>query len=403
MKKDVKENIYQEVYSELTGNILPFWMNNMVDNERGGFYGQINHEGTLIPQAPKGAILNARILWTFSAAYRVTGLEDYLLMAQRARDYFVDHFIDREFGGVYWSLDCEGRPLDTKKQIYAIAFAIYGLSEFYRATNEQAALDEAKNLFYIIEKYAFDDQFSGYFEAFTRDWKEIEDMRLSDKDANERKTMNTHLHVLESYTNLYRAWKDPLLEKQLKSLINVFPEKILDAKTSHLNLFFTDDWEVKGDIISYGHDIEASWLIPEAALVSGDKILLERVEPIIQKIGLSTYEGLQCDNSLIYEQDNLTGHSDTDRHWWVQAEAVVGYYNLNQHFGDEEAFHKALGSWDYIKSNLVDPIGGEWFWSRDSEGNINQKDDKAGFWKCPYHNGRMCLEIMERIAHTNDA
>ena len=227
--------------SELENNILPFWMNKMEDNEEGGFYGQITGEDELKPEASKGAILNARILWTFSSAYRLLKKPEYLETATRAKRYLIDRFYDPQYGGIYWELDYKGNPLDTKKQIYAIGFAIYGLSEYARATGDEEALAYAQQLFDVIEQHSFDSEQNGYVEALTRDWQPIEDMRLSDKDENEKKTMNTHLHILEPYTNLYRVWKDEQLERQLRNLIEVFITRILDPQTGHLNLFFEED------------------------------------------------------------------------------------------------------------------------------------------------------------------
>lgn len=387
----------QEVECILKENILPYWIEKMEDHERGGFYGRITGNEILVPEAEKGAILNARILWTFSAAYRVLKNEEYLNAAQRAKDYLLKYFYDSEFGGVYWGLDCEGNPVDTKKQIYALGFAIYGLSEFNRATGDQEALDYAIKLFESIEEHSFDKEKNGYFEAFTREWGEIADMRLSEKDANERKTMNTHLHILEPYTNLYRVWKDERLKGQLKNLIEVFLDKILDPKSGHLNLFFDEDWNSRFNIVSYGHDIEASWLIHEAAIELGDAEILERVVPVIKRIAEAASEGYSLGNGMIYEMNVTDNHTDTDRHWWVQAEAVVGYANLYQHFEDEFALSKAIDCWEYIKNHLLDCKNGEWFWSVRADGVVNREDDKAGFWKCPYHNGRMCLELIERF------
>ena len=388
----------KEVTEELEGNILPFWMNKMTDRERGGFYGRISGEDVLMPDEPKGAILNARILWTFSAAYRLLKKPEYLATATRAKRYLLDFFYDKQFGGIYWSVDCEGNPLDTKKQIYALGFAIYGLSEYARATGDEEALEYAIRLFEVIEKYSFDAEKNGYVEALTRDWQPIADMRLSDKDENEKKTMNTHLHILEPYANLYRVWKDGRLKTQLKNLIELFVTKILDTQTYHLNLSFEDDWTNKYHLISYGHDIEASWLIHEAALVLGDETVLKQIEPVIVRIARAADEGLNADGSMTYERFSDKGETDRELHWWVQAENVVGHLNLYQHFGDEEALSTALRCWQFIKDKLIDRENGEWYWSRFADGSINRNDDKAGFWKCPYHNGRMCLEINERFA-----
>lgn len=392
------QKMRQEMEEELTANILPFWMNKMTDEANGGFYGRITGKEVLMPEAEKGAILNARILWTFSSAYRILKKEEYLVAATRAKRYLLDHFYDKEFGGIYWSLDYQGKPLDTKKQIYALGFALYGLSEYHRATGDEEALDYAVRLFESIEKHSFDTAKNGYCEALTREWGEMADMRLSDKDENERKTMNTHLHILEPYTNLYRVWKDERLEKQLRNLINLFTEKILNLRTGHLELFFNDDWVSKYRIVSYGHDIEASWLIHEAALVLGDKVVLSKVEPLVEYIAAAADEGLTPEGSMIYETFPDKGKTDTDCHWWVQAENVVGHVNLYQHFDDEVALQKAFRCWEFIKNNLVDAVNGEWHWSVLADGTVNTTDDKAGFWKCPYHNGRMCMEVMERFS-----
>ena len=382
----------------LTGNILPFWINNMVDRKNGGFYGRIDGHGNLHAEAEKGGILNGRILWTFSAAYRVLGKPEYLEMATRAKDYIIAHFIDHEYGGTYWSLDYKGNPKDTKKQFYAIGFMIYGLSEYVRATGDKEALDYAIQLFDCIEEHSLDVIYNGYIEACTREWGEIADMRLSDLDANYPKSQNTHLHIIEPYANLYRVWKDERLEKALRNMINILTDKILNPETNHLDLFFENDWtRGAGHLESYGHDIECSWLMHEAAIVLGDAEVLKKVEEIVPLVAKASEKGLNPDGSMIHEANLDTRHVDDDLHWWVQAEAVVGFYNIYQHFADESALDKSLHCWQYIKDNLIDYKSGEWYWSRHPDGTLNLDDDKAGFWKCPYHNGRMCLEIIERI------
>jgi len=422
---DLKKLFKEEVRDVVENNILNFWMEKMVDEERGGFYGQLTGEGVLVKDADKGGILNARILWAFSAAYRVLRKQEYLEMATRAKDYILEHFIDREYGGTYWSLDCEGRPKDTKKQFYAIGFMIYGLSEYARATGDREALDYAIQLYDCIEEYSFDRKDNGYIEACTRDWGEIADMRLSELDANYPKSQNTHLHIIEPYTNLYRCLKEfqaaescdyvPVIgsvlpmtvtvpqdiinsvEASLRNLIDIFTDRILNPKTHHLDLFFDMDWTREvGALESYGHDIECSWLIHEAALVLNDAQVLRKVEPIVQLVAKASEKGLNEDGSMVHEANLDTGYVDNDRHWWVQAETVVGFLNIYQYFGDHDALEKALRCWQYIKDNLIDREGGEWWWSRDAGRVINRKDDKAGFWKCPYHNSRMCLETIER-------
>lgn len=381
---------------ELTGNILPFWISKMQDDEHGGFYGQIDGCDQLYPEANKGAVLNARILWTFSAAYRLLKDPAYLVIAQRAFDYIGTYFIDKEYGGAYWELDYKGNPVNRKKQTYAQGFMLYSFSEFYRATSDPQALELAKQFFRLIEK-CHDRELGGYLEAYTRDWQPIEDMRLSEKDANEKKTMNTHLHVLEPYTNLLRIWKDKELIAAQRRLIDIFTTKIIDPEICHLNLFFDKEWVVKSSIFSYGHDIEASWLLLEAAEMLGDKDLLKRIKKISLKIADAASEGLNSDGSMSYER--MGNHIDSERHWWVQAEAVVGYMYAYENSGDIRYKEKSSAVWNYIQDHMVDNENGEWYWSRLPDGSINRKDDKAGFWKCPYHNGRMCVEMMERFCN----
>ena len=419
------QTMKKEMQDVLQNNILCFWLDKMQDHEHGGFYGRIDGTGILHPEAEKGAILNARILWSFSAAYRVLGNQEYLEAATRAKDYIIEHFIDPEYGGVYWSVDYQGNPLDTKKQFYAIGFAIYGLTEYARASDDREALDYALQLFDCIEEHAFDREHNGYIEAMTRDWKPIADMRLSELDANFPKSQNTHLHIIEPYTNLLRCLKElqakescdyvpaigsvlpvgisvPIetilcVEGALRNLIDIFTDKILNPETHHLDLFFEMDWtRGAGHLESYGHDIECSWLMHEAALVLGDQKVLDKVEKVVREVAKASEKGLRPDGSMIHEANLDTGHVDDDLHWWVQAENVVGWYNLYQHFGDEDALKKAVRCWHYIKDNLIDYKNGEWFWSRHPDGSLNTVDDKAGFWKCPYHNSRMCLEIIER-------
>ena len=386
----------QEMRECLTNNILRFWLDRMVDRELGGFYGRIDGNGRLVADTEKGAILNARILWAFAAAYRVLGDKEYLAAAVRAKDYIIDHFVDKEYGGVYWSLNADGTPKDTKKQSYAIGFTIYGMSELARATGDREALDCAVALFDSLETHAFDADNNGYIEALTRDWQPIADMRLSDKDENGSRTMNTHLHIIEPYTNLYRVAPSDRLKERLENLLQIFTEKLLNKQTNHLDLFFNDQWQGRRNIQSFGHDIEASWLLHETALVLGDKDVLARMEPIVQDIATAADEGLLPDGSMIYERWMDTGKTDRSLQWWVQCENVIGHVNLWQYFGKKENLDIAKKCWNYIKTHLVDKTGGEWYWSINEDGTANLVDDKAGFWKCPYHNTRMCLEIMER-------
>jgi mannobiose 2-epimerase len=391
------EKLKAEVRSELIQNILPFWTERMIDNVNGGFFGRIDGSGEVHPEADKGSVLNTRILWTFSSAGRVLQNDDYLLIADRSKDYLMNNFFDSRNNGIFWLLDNRGKVKDGKKQIYAEAFAIYALVEYYRTTNDEVSLEKAIELFRLIEKHSFDTRFDGYFEAFSMDWGELTDLRLSEKDANEKKTMNTHLHVLEAYTNLYRVWKDEHLKQQLERLIRVFTDKIVNNRTFNLNMFFDEEWNDKTDLISYGHNIESSWLLYEAAVVLGEQSIIQKVKDISLSIADTSKDGIMPDGSMIYEKFFKTGHIDYDRHWWVQAESVAGFLNAFHLSGKEEYLDLSLAAWKFISDNLIDKKNGEWYWGVDNDLKPNTKDDKAGFWKCPYHNSRMCLEIIEKV------
>lgn len=406
----LKKRFKDELTANLTENILPYWTEKMKD-PRGGYYGRRDGNDNLDKEAPKGAILHARILWTFSAAYKALGNPEYLAEARHAYEFIKLCFIDNVNGGAYWSVAADGSPLDTKKQFYAIAFMIYGLSEYYMASDDAEALQTALRLFESIEGHARDREKDGYIEAATCDWQRIEDMRLSERDANASKTMNTHLHILEGYANLLRALRiamerrvewvsDSMIENVKEAtvyLLRIFLDRIENPESHHLTLFFDDDWNKYDDAESYGHDIEASWLLLEAAYVVGDRQLMDKTLDHTRLIALAALKGRREDGSMVYEQ-HADGRLDEDRHWWVQAENVIGQLYLARFHSDPEREAEAIywlksayESWRYIAGNLVDPEG-EWFWSVKADGAVNRADDKAGFWKCPYHNSRMCLE-----------
>jgi cellobiose epimerase len=394
------KELQDELEQELLGNILPFWSRYMPDLQFGGFYGHLTHDNQVLPEAGKGAVLNARILWTFSAAFRLYGIERDREMAHRACQFIMDHFLDREMGGVYWELDHRGRVKESRKQIYALAFTIYGLTEYHRVFGNQEALETAIRLFSDIEQHALDRQRKGYTEALTRDWKQTGDLRLSDRDANERKTMNTHLHILEGYTHLYRVWKEPRLAVALQDLVELFLEKFINPGTFHLNLFFDDNWKLKSDFISFGHDIECSWLLHEAASVLGREELVAKTGRMAVQMAEASISGLGMDGGLFYERFG-DGATDTDRHWWPQAEALVGYFNAWQLSGDETFLQHATGVWQFIREKMVDRKYGEWYWSVNRDGIPRTEREKAGFWKGPYHNGRACMELITRIGEIN--
>lgn len=386
----------QEIEAELA-SILSFWLKHSPDPEQGGFIGRLTGQGDVDPTAPKGAVLNARILWTFSAAARHTANPEFRLMADRAFAYFTHHFVDQEFGGVYWSITPTGEPLSTRKQIYALAFAIYGLSEYYQLTANSAALALSQALYRWIETHSFDPEQGGYFEAFSREGVLLSDLRLSEKDRNDPKTMNTHLHILEGYANLYRIWPDEGLAGQIRALLGTFRTHILDPETNQLTLFFTADWQPTANLVSFGHDIEAAWLLLEAAEVLHDEALMGEFSQLAVAIARATTVGLQADGSLYHELDKDQAHHDTHREWWVSAEAMVGFLNAWQLTGDETFYNQSVRSWQFIQRHLLDRQGGEWLWGVFDDYQPMMAEDKIGFWKCPYHNARACLEVITRL------
>ena len=407
----MSEKFKVEIQDELN-SILEFWSKKSLDEVNGGFIGRMDTYGKIHPEAEKGGVLNARILWTFSAAAGFDGLSkeqkaNYLDLAHRAFDFFKTHFVDEKSGGVYWSIDADGTPKSTRKQIYALAFAIYGLSEFYKVSQNKEALALAKNLYELIEKYSFDPENGGYWEAFTKEWELLEDLRLSEKDRNNPKTMNTHLHIIEAYANLYKVWPEAGLKIKIEQLLVIFEKHIVDNETGHLKLFFDKTWNSQSPGVSYGHDIEAAWLLLESAEVLGSSELTQKWKKYAVQMADAAMRGFNLDGSLNHEKDTETGHIDTHREWWVSAEAMVGFLNAYQVSGDEKYISLIEGLWSFIKKHLIDKRNGEWFWgvypptSCEPNYQIMDTEDKVGFWKCPYHNARACMELIYRIEAIN--
>ncbi|KIA85531.1 AGE family epimerase/isomerase [Flavobacterium sp. AED] len=389
----------KQLKSELTTEldaILEYWSKFTMDTKNEGFIGQIDHNNQIISQAEKGSVLNARILWTFSSAYQLTKNEEHKSIAKRAFDYIVSYFYDTEFGGIFWSLQPDGTPKDTKNQIYAIAFVIYGMTEYYAVSKDEKALEIAINLYKKIQEHSYDPINKGYLEAFTRDWRNIDDLRLSDKDANEKKTMNTHLHIVEGYANLYKVWKDETLRNDIIELLQVIDTHFINEETGHLRLFFDENWIEKPDVISYGHDIEAAWLLLQCAEISENAALIARYKKHAIQLTDVTNEGIDEDGGLWYELDPESNELIAEKHWWPQAELMIGFFNAYELTGDKSYLDVVLKNWEFIKKYIVDTENGEWHWGVNADYSLIQKD-KAGFWKCPYHNGRACIEIINRI------
>lgn len=386
----------EELSAELEHNILPYWIKYTFDNKNGGFYGRISNENIVDVTANKGSILNSRILWTFSAAYNVLKSPELLKTATRAYNYIQDHFVDKTYGGVYWMLDYTGKTVDTRKQIYALAFAIYGLSEYYKASGNKQSLDTAISIYRVIEEKAFDPGYKGYFEAYQRDWSIIEDQRLSDKDMNVEKTMNTHLHVLEAYSTLYDVWKDAELRNKIEHLLEVFLKHIVNPVSGHFNMFMEVDWNVVSGKLSYGHDVEGAWLLQEAAEKIDNPIILAEVKGVAVKMTDAALLGIDPMGGLYADYIPDMGN-ETDREWWTMAEGVVGCINAYELTRDTKYLNTAFGFWNFLKKYQIDHEYGEWFYRVDEHAKPILSYDKVGPWKCPYHNSRMCLEIMRRV------
>ena len=385
-----------ELLQELQ-SIVQYWMRHTIDARHGGFYGSVDNNNMPVSGAPKGVVLHARILWTFATAYHITKDPAVLAVAARAYEYIRDHFTDTTYGGVYWSLDEDGQVLDNRKQIYGLAFCIYGCSAYAAATGNREALDYAIALYRLIEQHSLDKVNNGYIEAFAEDWGPLADQRLSAKDLNARKTMNTHLHIIEAYAALYTTWPDTSLLGSIENLLALISRYFIHHDTHHLRLFFDDHWNEQPDVISYGHDIEAAWLLLQCAEVTGNREWIDQYRQYAITLADAALRGMDADGGLWYEYHLHTGQLIKEKHWWPQAEAMIGCYNAWQITGDQSYLQQVYKTWQFIQSHIRDAVQGEWFWGVTEQYAIMPGQDKAGFWKCPYHNARACMELVQRI------
>ncbi|MDC7300389.1 AGE family epimerase/isomerase [Agathobacter ruminis] len=386
----------EEIKKELKERIIPFWMG-LKDCEYGGYYGWMDYDLTIDPKASKGCILNSRILWFFSRAYLELGDPKLLESAKHAYLFLKDHCVDKVYEGVFWSLSYDGKPLDTTKHTYNQAFAIYALAAYYQASNDASALELAKDLFWVIEKNCRDK--NGYLEAFQQDFKPESNEKLSENGVIADRTMNTALHVLEAYTLLYQVTNDELVEQKLIELLLVFNEKIYDAGKKRLEVFFDQNYCSLLDLHSYGHDIEASWLLDLAIETIGENVFAKGIRDELKAMTLTlaqhTFELAFDGDSFANECEN--GVVKENRIWWVQAEAMVGFVNAYQKTLDEKFIQATEHLWKYIKEYIIDHRNGsEWLWEVYPDGTPVRRAIVEP-WKCPYHNGRMCLELMRRM------
>jgi len=389
-RKKLKDSIEKELH----GNLLPFWREKSPDEVHGGFVAEMDIDGTLKREAPKGLVLNARLLWTFSALYRQLGDERDLVLARRACEYLEHCFRDRHHGGYVWSVTPDGRVLDGSKKIYGQAFCIYALSEYYLAAGSDDVFNRAREIFDLVEAHAHDGDHGGYVEVRSRDWSPADDLRLSEKDMDVAKSMNNHLHLLEAYTSLCRIWPDRTVSESLRGLIDLFGKRML-TPAGHFNLFFDSDWKERSESYSYGHDIEGAWLLYEAAGAVENAQLLEQVSrwtvDIASAVGA---EALDRDGGLAYA-GRRGGIVDPHREWWPQAEAILGFWYAYRISGEERFAETAERLWEFVQSHVVDREGGEWFWRVFADGTPDRKEPKISEWKDPYHGVRMCLKMIQ--------
>ncbi|MEJ2148819.1 MAG: AGE family epimerase/isomerase [Chloroflexota bacterium] len=388
------QDYQQQVLRELREVILPFYPRHAVDRERGGFYGWVGNDGRVDKQAPRSLIQHTRLLWTFALAARVLDDSSYRELANHAYEYLLGSFWDGEFGGFYWMLDYKGQPIETDKLTYGQAFAIYALAEYALLTEVGAPLAYATSVWKRLEVRLTDQEYGGYFEGARRDWSPAPELHVDDHPTE--KGMNSHLHLLEAYTNLLRAWDDERMRESLGGLLRVVLDRVVDERRAHLKLYMDKRWEPLSDHVSYGHDIEASWLLYEAAEVLGEVALLAECRAAALSLAEETLaHGLDDAGAVINSDDvNLIGADSRD--WWPQAEGMVGFLNAYQISGEGRFLDASLGCWEYARTHLSDREHGEWFSAVDGEGRPFDQP-KTGPWKTPYHNGRACLEVYWRV------
>ncbi|AVR47326.1 N-acylglucosamine 2-epimerase [Christiangramia fulva] len=391
-----KTQAYKTSLEQELREILHFWEENAIDEEFGGFMGKRDFFNKKVEKAPKGIILNTRLLWSFSAAGNHYKNDRYKELATRAYRYLRENFRDTKNGGVFWELDHTGKPINTRKQIYAQAFAIYALSEYYEYCKEAQALEWAEELFQLIEEKALDPDQNGYYEAFQHDWSPIKDMRLSEKDDNSSKTMNTHLHILEAYGNLFRVKGGEKEKKALENLVDLFLNRFLYDNIWHFQLFFDDNWKRANNLISYGHDIEAVWLILEAARAVKNEQLIQKAASTTIEVARTFLKEAYIKNAgVINEKDLDSGKTDTDRHWWPQVEAMLGLEYAFELTG-EDIFRKAERDiWKYTLKHIKDRKHGEWHFRVDENNHPYTSEDKVSMWKAPYHTSRALIKLLK--------
>ena len=392
----MEAKVFQE---HLENDLIPFW-NRMKDEINGGFYGYADAEGNPDMKSVKGVILNSRILWFYASAYQLLRKPELLEMADHAYRFLVDHCFDSQYGGVYWSVHCDGTVCDDTKHTYNQAFAIYALSAYYQSSGRKEALNLAYVLYRVIEEKCRDR--NGYLEAFKRDFTPSSNEKLSENGVLAERTMNTLLHVLEAYSELYHV--DPFYEvgDSIRSILRLFEKKIYDSEKQICDVFFDADYRSLIDLESFGHDIETSWLIDRGCSVLEDKAYQKEMQAMINGLAESAYRNAfdKRQNALNNEREG--DRIDSQKIWWVQAESVVGFYNVYQKNPQKtEYLHTAEKIWEFIQNHVIDSRSGEWIESIPADNLPDSGQALVHPWKCPYHNGRMCMEMIQRLSQVS--
>jgi mannobiose 2-epimerase len=401
---------YRDIFENELHNILAYWMTHAVEKDGNGFYAAVDLDNKPVFSARKTSVLNARILWTFAAAAKKYPRRGYGEIADRAYRVVTRNFADHVHGGYFMELSSADEVVNESKHTYAQAFVLYALCKYYEFHPAEEVMELIREFFHFLDGKAKDPDHKGYLESFSRDWQLQEENRMA--DGNEPKTMNTHLHLLEAYAAVCKVWKGDLIKQRLTVILRIFIDDII-RENGHLGIFFTDDFqeaESSGGICSFGHDIEASWLLWEAAGILGDPGILKEIKPKCLKMADAVLrEGVDKDGGLFLESTRFGSHVRTNKHWWLQAENLVGFMNMYELKGDRIYWETVKLCWDFIDRCVIDHKGGEWFTKVDRLGRpylIEPADDPSPYyknnwkvdpWKCPYHNGRAMMELVERI------
>jgi len=394
-------SLYSEKYIEINNEakaIFEYWKNEAYNAETKQFFGAIDFYGKKNPEAPLGIIMYSRILWSFSAASMHFNCNEYKAVAEETFNFIQSYFYDKTHKGYFWEISAKRTPLVHKKQTYAHAFMLYGICEYYACSKDEKALKQAISIFDLMQRHCIDTIYGGFFEAFAQDWTKLDDVRLSEKDRNDPKSMNTNLHVLEAYTRLLQVTGNKEVELVLRNLINLFAEHIID-KNGHLCLFFDEQWKSQVNEYSFGHDIETSWLLWEAIEAVNDEELEKKYKSlIIRMVDVFLNEALdENQHSSLYHKFVDTGKYDTDRHWWVMCEMLEGLANAYEITNDEIYRKPILPAWEYIKLNLIDCTNGEWHWRVNEYKEPIADESKVCNWKAPYHNGRALMRLVRKM------